>query len=157
VDTAAVPLLNGPAHEDEPAFSPDGKWLAYSSDESGESEVYVRPFPNIDAQKIQVSTGGGMSPMWSRDSNELFFLSRQALNMMSARVSFSPTFSVSRVDKLFGTMKLWYSARERLYRPYPDGSRFLAMDVAAPNRESNAGRLVLVQNFARDLESRFAK
>ena len=56
-------------------ISPDGRWMAYTSDESGKSEIYVRPFPDVDKGKWQVSTSGGGSPLWSPDGRELFYLS----------------------------------------------------------------------------------
>jgi len=69
-------LLNSPASETRPALSPDGRWLAYSSDESGRMEVYVRPFPNVGAAQWQVSNDGGHSPAWSADGRELVFRAR---------------------------------------------------------------------------------
>ena len=68
------PLLDGPASEGSPTVSPDGRWLAYSSDESGIYEIYVRPFPDVDAGRWQVSTAGGIHPQWSPDGRELFYL-----------------------------------------------------------------------------------
>ena len=69
------PLLNTRFNEGGPAISPDGRWLAYNSSESGRSEVYVRPFPNVDQGRWQVSTEGGAEPRWSRDGGQLFFIS----------------------------------------------------------------------------------
>src|SRR5580704_5582175 len=66
------PFVNSAFDEREPAFSPDGRWLAYQSNESGNYEVYVRPFPGPGG-KWQVSTGGGLLPKWSRNSQELFY------------------------------------------------------------------------------------
>jgi serine/threonine-protein kinase len=66
------PLVQTPASEEGPAFSPDGKWLAYSSTESGRAEIYVRAM-SIDGEKWQVSRGGGMKPVWSRDGKQLLF------------------------------------------------------------------------------------
>ena len=67
-----TPLLDGPFDETQPAFSPDGRWLAYASNESGRFEVYVRPFPSAEG-KWQISTDGGTYPTWSPKRNELFF------------------------------------------------------------------------------------
>ena len=64
-------FLNGPFAEREPIFSPDGRWLAYQSNESGRPEVYVRPFPG-QCGKWQVSTTGGINATWSRTRRELF-------------------------------------------------------------------------------------
>jgi hypothetical protein len=74
-----VPFLDSPANELDGTFSPDGQWMAYVSDVSGRYEVYVRSFPDPDAQVVQVSTGGGTQPRWSRDGRELFYLEGQRL------------------------------------------------------------------------------
>jgi dipeptidyl aminopeptidase/acylaminoacyl peptidase len=68
---ATAPLLNGPAREHSPVFSPDGRWLAYVSDESGRYEVYVQRYPR--GERLSVSVDGGVSPVWRRDGGELFF------------------------------------------------------------------------------------
>ena len=67
------PFLNTPAHESSPAFSPDGKWLAYQSNETGTSEIYVVPFPSGDDKK-KISNGGGVHARWARNKDELFYL-----------------------------------------------------------------------------------
>ena len=67
-------FLGTPFNEQEPAFSPDGRWIAYTSNESGRNEVYVRPFPGgapSGSGKWQISTGGGAHPIWSRNGREL--------------------------------------------------------------------------------------
>jgi serine/threonine-protein kinase len=66
-------VLATPAHEVDPALSPDGGWLAYDSNESGRREIYVRPFPAVDSGKWLVSTAGGRTPVWSPTGNELFY------------------------------------------------------------------------------------
>jgi dipeptidyl aminopeptidase/acylaminoacyl peptidase len=73
------PVLTGPAAELRPALSPDGRWLAYQSDESGRFEVYIRPFPDVQRAKVQVSADGGTSPVWRADGRELFFASAGTL------------------------------------------------------------------------------
>ncbi|HLE57753.1 MAG TPA: hypothetical protein VJB15_11775, partial [Rhodothermia bacterium] len=151
VDSTPTPLFATAASEDEPTISPDGKWLAYSSDESGQWEVYVRPFPNVDAQKIQISTDGGEAPSWNPAGGELFYLSRPAHDLMSARYGLTPTFDLLRVDRLFNTGALAYSAREHMFKPSVDGSRFLAMDIGYRQPGASGGGIVLMQNFATEL------
>jgi len=85
--------------EGEPTFSPDSRWLAYASTESGQSEVYVRPFPGVNAGKWQVSIGGGSSPRWSHSGHELFYRTKGS-RLMSAAVRTSPEFGVIRRDSL---------------------------------------------------------
>jgi len=70
---AETMLLDAAASETNAELSPDGKWLAYDSDESGRREIWVRPFPNVESARRQVSTEGGTRPMWSRDGRELFY------------------------------------------------------------------------------------
>src|SRR5262249_54588889 len=68
-----IPLLHSPSNESNAVVSPDGRWLAYQSDRSGRYEVYVRPFPDVDAGQWQISTDGGGQPLWSRSGRELFY------------------------------------------------------------------------------------
>ncbi|HET9039475.1 MAG TPA: protein kinase, partial [Gemmatimonadales bacterium] len=73
-DTTLVPLLTSGAREMSPSVSPDGRWLAYVSNESGKDEVYVRPFPDVASAKWQASVSGGTVPVWARNGRELFYL-----------------------------------------------------------------------------------
>ena len=73
-DSTTVPLVATPFTELGPALSPDGRWLAYSSDESGREEVYVRPFPDVDSGRVPISTGGGSNLRWANSGTELFFV-----------------------------------------------------------------------------------
>ncbi len=79
-------------------FSPDGKWIAYASDESGKSEVYVQPFPG-PGPKVQVSSGGGSDPAWRRSGGELYY--RSASKMMAVSIATSPQFKVSAPRQLW--------------------------------------------------------
>ena len=79
--------------EMHPAVSRDGHWLAYTSNESGANEVYVRPFPETSRGRWQVSTGGGSEPIWSPDGRELFFLDG-ATRLVAADVRTVPAFEV---------------------------------------------------------------
>ena len=67
------PFLGTPSDENVPMFSPDGRWIAYRSNESGTDEIYVRPFPAGRGGKWQISTGGGLYPIWSNNGRELFY------------------------------------------------------------------------------------
>ena len=93
-----VPFLLTPFDERSPRFSPDGKWLAYVSDESGRNDVYVQPFPG-PGPKWLVSTDGGTDPVWSRDARELFY--RRDDEMMVVSVVPKSAFSASRPQRLF--------------------------------------------------------
>jgi len=152
-DSAPLPLLATSAQEEGPALSPDGRWLAHSSDESGRQQVYVRPFPDVDSRRVQVSVDGGAEPRWSAAGDELFYLSA-AGEMMSARVRAAPTLEVSRVDRLFDASGFLSNGLRPIFDPSPDGQRFLMVDVGAPGRGEAAGRMVVVQNFAAELARR---
>ena len=93
------PLLQAKYNEAQPQISPDGRWMAYTSDESGQYEVYVRPFPEVEKGKWQVSTSGGDSPLWSRDGRELLYRSGDAV--MAVSVKTEPTFSLETPKTLF--------------------------------------------------------
>jgi len=153
VDSGPVPLLATPANEQYPALSPDGRWLAYVSRESGRIEVYVSPFPDVNAGKVQVSVAGGAAPHWSRKRDELFFVSTSG-DMMSARVQMSPTFSVLKLDRLFSVSGFVGDGRVAMYGVTADAQRFLMLDVAGAGTDPSTGQIVLVQNFAAELARR---
>jgi Tol biopolymer transport system component len=83
-DGKPEPFLHSVANESAPAFSPDGKWLAYESDRSGRNEAYITPFPGGGAQ-YQVSTSGGERPVWRRDGKEIYY--REGLRVMAVEVN----------------------------------------------------------------------
>ncbi len=76
---APKPLLMTAANEGSPVFSPDGRFMAYQSDESGALEIYVRPFPQVEARRELISRSGGTSPRWSRDGTEIFYIAEKGL------------------------------------------------------------------------------
>jgi len=82
-----------------PQISPDGRWLAYNSDRSGQLEVYVRPYPDVDSAVWQVSVDGGFHALWSEDSNELFYWGLS--EMMSVKINTAPGFRAERPEPLF--------------------------------------------------------
>lgn len=149
-DTTVRAIAEGAVNVVREAVSPDSRWLAYTSNESGRSEVYVRPFPETSAAKRQVSVSGGFGPRWSRDGRELFFI--DALNRMIAiPVTLSPTFAAGVPNILFSaesfTPSIW---------PFDvsvDGSRFL---LTRPSALENAVayELIVVQNFFEELRTK---
>ncbi len=96
------PLLKEKYNEFQPQISPNGRWMEYASDESGQVQIYVRPFPEVDGGRWQVSTSGGDSPLWSRDGRELFYHSGNAV--MAVPVKTEPTFSRETPRTLFQGM-----------------------------------------------------
>ena len=115
-DREPRPFLRTEFHERSAAVSRDGRWLAYTSDESGQDEVYARPYPDGSA-KLLVSTGGGGSPVWSRDGRELFY--REGDRVMAVPVHLGDELTVDAPTFLFETSEAcgWcrpYQARKYL-------------------------------------------
>lgn len=84
----------------DPALSPDGRWLAYGSDESGSMEIYVRPFPETSSARWQVSTAGGTQPVWSKSGRQLYYLNGKN-ELVAADVRPGATFAVGEQRGLF--------------------------------------------------------
>jgi serine/threonine-protein kinase len=127
-----------------PNVSPDGRWLAHVTDETGASEVYVRAFPGSGARQM-VSAGGGSEPRWSPDGRRLFYRSGRA--MIAARVTTAPQFSVTGRDTLFEGDYLT-SASHRSYDVTSDGREFLMI-------QRDAGEeLIVVINWFTELRAR---
>jgi Tol biopolymer transport system component len=141
-DRKATTLLGTPFDERSPQFSPDGRWLAYASDESGRFEIYVQPFPGL-GQKWQVSTGGGAYPRWRRDGKEIFFLKLPEKTLMAAEVKPGSTFAVEAPKALFQTQIKWNDFGTQ-YDVSPDGSRFLINTLVD---EGMTEALTVVQNW----------
>ena len=100
-DTTPVALVEDNFTELQPAVSPDGKWLAYTSNESGAQEVYVRSFPGTTGGRWQVSNGGGIQPRWSSDGRELYF--KSANRLIAARVETARGFEVTELTPVLST------------------------------------------------------
>ena len=155
VDSASRPIAATSFRERSPALSPDGKWLAYVSDEAGRFEVFVRPFPDAQSGKWQVSTAGGLSPLWSRQGDELFFVDG-ANDMQAVRVALKPTFGILGKQRLFSTIGYFASPWAQAYDVTPDGRRFVLLRVGSSTGAVSAS-LVLVENFLTELHRRMAR
>ncbi len=124
------PLLQSRFAERLADISPDGRWIAYESDESGtQFEVIVRSFPNVEDRREVISVGGGRYPRWGpKGRNELYYVRADGA-MMAASVKFSPTFELGSSRKLFDWRRPGSSVSGRLYDVGPDG-RFLVTEAA---------------------------
>jgi serine/threonine-protein kinase len=148
-----TPIVKTSFNEVNPDVSYDGRWLAYQSDESGQYEVYVRPFADVEnGGKWLVSSGGGTRPRWSRDGRELFYLVEPG-RVMSVPIRPGPTFTHDNPRMLFDGP---YMAPQvaRTYDVAPDGQRFL-MIKRAPQKEGERAsepKLVLVQNWLEEVK-----
>jgi serine/threonine protein kinase/Tol biopolymer transport system component len=121
-DRKPVPFLQTPFNEYDGQFSPDGRWVAYVSDESGKDEVYVAPFPGPGG-KWQISTAGGTLPRWRRDGTEIFYLAPDNKLMAAAVNGKGSRFEVGAVKPLFETRGL--DVTRNRYAVSADGQRFL--------------------------------
>jgi eukaryotic-like serine/threonine-protein kinase len=124
------PMAGTGANEALPRISPDGKWVAYESDELGHWEVFVQPFPRGEG-RLQVSVGGGEHPMWNPNgSGELFYVSGN--DLMSVDIATSPALRAGTPHRLFSgdsipTRLITATVIERVYGPSPDGRRFVVV------------------------------
>ncbi|HSW40722.1 MAG TPA: hypothetical protein VLL97_14665, partial [Acidobacteriota bacterium] len=147
--------------EAQPQISPDGQWIAYNSNElSGvmmKAEVYIRPFPDVDKGKWQVSTKGGNSSLWSRDGKELFYLSDDN-SAMVVSVETKPTFRLGIPKFLFKNSNLGVSAGSGTpWDIHPDGKRFLMIKPAGAAPSTGTGerpKITIVLNWFEELKQR---
>jgi serine/threonine-protein kinase len=155
-DSVATPLLTDRFNEEGPALSPDGKWLAYSSNESGRSEIFVRPFPNTAGGRWQISTAGGSAARWAHSGRELFYEAPSG-DMMVVPVTRAPTFAPGAPARLFPLSGLLASNVVPLYDLTPDDKKFLMVRSAAINQAPGAGQLVVVDNWFAELRAKMGK
>jgi len=147
-DRKPIPFVQTEFSEAQGQFSPDGRWLAYASDESGIFEVYVRPFP-APGGKWQVSISGGTQPQWRRDGKELFYLSEDG-GLRAVEVKAGSTFEASASKPLFQARFPTASAPFwRTYSVTSDGQRFL---VTRLMEEDRAIPITVVLNWTADLK-----
>jgi Tol biopolymer transport system component len=136
--------------EDQGQFSPDGRWIAYRTNESGQNEIYVQAFPGPGG-RARVSTQGGSQPRWRRDGKELFFVARDGRLMAVpfAGPSNGQTPNVSAPVALFATRLTARGAPKPQYAVAPDGQRFLMVINAD---ETTASPITIVQNWLAGLQ-----
>jgi eukaryotic-like serine/threonine-protein kinase len=145
--------------ESHPHVSPDGRWLAYCSNESGKPEIYVRPFPEADKDKRPVSTNGGNSPLWSPDGRELFYLVGDRITEAAMRVAVEtqPTFKSGKPEVLFRGTYVGFYPGDFPWDIHPDGKRFLMIKPPRTEPSPEAAprpRIVIVLNWFEELKQR---
>ncbi|HWA56675.1 MAG TPA: protein kinase [Gemmatimonadales bacterium] len=152
-DTARLTVAAGPTDEYNPAISPDGRWIAYVSLESGREEVYVRPFPDVTRARWQVSPAGGTSPVWAHSGRELFYLANDS--MMAASVAAPRDFEVVSHQALFGTRPFVFQPWHQAFGVRPGDRSFIMLQRPA---ESGAGsrRLTAVLNWFGEVKARLS-
>jgi serine/threonine-protein kinase len=145
------PFLRTPADELRPMFSPDGRWIAYDSDESGTEEIYVRPFPGGRGGKWQISTGGGIYPNWSNNGRELFYGAKADKRIMVV------DYTVTGDSFVPGKPRPW-SEKQIFFSTYlsvalaPDGKRFAVFPMPeAAGPEKGSVHVTFLLNFLDEL------
>ena len=142
-----APYLETPHMENAPSFSPDSRFVGYTSNESGKFEVYVQSFPDPSGKWL-VSTDGGSQLRWSRDGKELFYVEGEAL--ISVSISLQPSFSMGRRKKLFSTPELALTTGPQRYDVSADGKRFVTLETVEPA----SNELRIVQNWYEEFRDR---
>jgi eukaryotic-like serine/threonine-protein kinase len=155
-DTMPIPVAAGQADEYMPAISPDGRWIAYVSLESGREEVYVRPVPDVARARWQVSAAGGTSPVWAHSGSELFYLA-QGDTLVAASVRTRPDFQVTGRRALFGTASYVFTPWHQAFGVRPDDRTFVMPQRTAESAGPEARRLVVVLNWFTDVQARLAR
>ena len=154
-DRATELLLDMEFNEVVPAISPDGGWIAYESNETGQSEVHVQRFPALGGKQT-ISTDGGRQPLWSPDGHELFYRAPSGM-MVVPVLETEPTFRAGNAEMLFDT-QYSFSRATRTYDLNPDGQRFLMIKDAALTDDSGTPaqpQIILVQNGSIRVSQRY--
>jgi serine/threonine-protein kinase len=149
-----TPLVQTPFAERNGIISPDGRWLAFESNDSGQNEVYVRPFPDVHRGHWQVSTGGGTRPLWARSGQELFYLSPSGALMrvgVERGRSWAATAPTMLIKEGYFTVPGVYPGRT--YDISPDGQRFLMLKAGGgADQAALPPSLIVVQHFDEELK-----
>ena len=146
-------LLQTPSHELQPAFSPDGRWLAYISDEAGNPQVYVRAFPD-NGGKWRISNTNGLNPVWSRNGRELFYRTVDGQIMVAPYTVNGDSFSADK-PHAWSERRIACEGRLKNFDVPPDGKRIVAlMPVEGPEGERSQNHVTMLQNFYDELRRR---
>ncbi len=147
------PLVQTTFDELNGEISPNGRWIAYQSNESRQDEVYVRPFPDANSGRWQISTDGGTRPLWARSGRELFYVGPDGA-VMSAAVEGESTFRAGTPTRLFeGPYFMAAAQAGRTYDVSPDGQRFLMIKMAGASHEtSTPTSIVVVEHWFEELK-----
>jgi serine/threonine-protein kinase len=147
---APRPLLQTPTNENNPDVSKDGRWIAYQSNESGQYEIYVQPFPGLSG-KWQVSKSGGNQACWSRDGKWLYF--RHGVQMLRASITTEPELRIGTPEVVFESDAVVLASEARNYDISADGNQFLVLTSIEGGERSTLNReLIIVENWFEELK-----
>ena len=147
-ERASQPLFQSQFVETRSRISPDGHWIAYESNESGRFEIYVRPFPNVEEGKWQISSDGGTQPVWAPRGQELFYENSRA--MMVVGIKTEPTFTAGSPVVLFTGRYTTFTGVDVNYDISPDGQRLLMIKTA--DEEEGQAQINVVLNWFEELK-----
>jgi serine/threonine-protein kinase len=146
------PLLHSKFTELLATVSPDGRWIAYESDESGNQvEIFLRPFPDVSGRREKVTINGGRYPLWAPKGGELFYVDLDG-RMMAASVSLSPTLRLGAVTKLFDWQKPGRGPSGMPYDVSPIDGRFLVLNAPARDASSGTIQVSVILNWFQELK-----
>jgi Tol biopolymer transport system component len=147
-DREPLPFVQGNFGAGSAHFSPNGRYVAYNSNETGRMEIYVQSFPQ-HIGRWQISISGGLQPMWRRDGKELFYLTPDEKLMVVDVNTTSATFQVGIPRQLFQAQLVPISYWRNIYVPAPDGQRFL---MIVPASEAKPDPITVIVNWPALLE-----
>jgi eukaryotic-like serine/threonine-protein kinase len=149
-DSVPTPLVATKFAEIAPTLSPDGRWLAYVSIESGRGEVYVRPFPDVNQARWQVSRNGGTEPRWAHSGRELFYRNLNG-EMVAQEVTLGPAFAGGQERVLFSAVPYAAGVNHRGYDLSANDRRFLMIRTQESEQDAD---LVMVLNWFEELRAK---
>jgi serine/threonine-protein kinase len=147
-----TPLVQSPFADRNGTVSPDGRWLAYEANDSSRFEIYVRPFPDVNSGRWQVSTTGGTRPIWARSGQELVYVSPTGA-LMAVGVARGPSWAATTptmvVKEGYFTNLNWWG---RSYDISPDGQRFLMIKEGGADGSAAPASIIVVQHWVEELK-----
>src|SRR5262249_5976599 len=147
-DKASV-FLSTPAAEKDPMFSPDGRWIAYTSNQSGGSEIFVRPFPGLGGP-WKISTERAETPVWSRTQHELFYITLDNHIMVAPYTVEGDSFKAEK-PRVWTEQRITPTPRNRMLDLHPDGERFAVAATPQSTIDAPHDKVVFIVNFADEL------
>ncbi len=149
-----TPLIQTAFTDSYPEISPDGRWLAYVSDESSRPQVYVRPFPDVNSGRWQVSVAAGSNrPVWAPNGRELFYVDLPGA-LMAVPVATGSTFTYGNATKLFDWPTIGVAGQFRTYDVSRDGQRFLMVKEAGDRKDAPSPTITVVLNWVEELKGK---
>ncbi|MSO83528.1 MAG: hypothetical protein EXQ53_09585 [Acidobacteria bacterium] len=145
-----VPLIQARFNERNGEIPPNGRWIAYQSIESGKLEVYVRPFPDVESGRWQISTAGGVTPAWAPNGRELFYVAEDG-RLMAVEVRTQNGFAAG-VPRVILDGGFYQGTQTRSYDVSRDGTRFLLIESPDIGSQADTAAMTVVLNWAEELK-----